>query len=141
MQFYRKYIIGLFIISGFAARELCARLEHCRPQVVILANCGVEPSRVVPYRAILHQALAMCRSSLLQPPPSEGLTCLLFQRPGVSCPAAPSPTPPPGVRFVAWDAALATAQHAPCVPVESSHPLYVLYTSGTTAHPKVKNRR
>ncbi|XP_065349369.1 acyl-CoA synthetase short-chain family member 3, mitochondrial [Cloeon dipterum] len=124
------------VFGGFAARELCARLEHCRPKVVILANCGVEPSRVVPYRAILHQALAMCRSSLLEPPPGEGLTCLLYQRPGVLCPTTPTALLPPGVRIVAWEAALARAEPAPCLPVESSHPLYILYTSGTTAHPK-----
>ncbi|KAF4525139.1 hypothetical protein B566_EDAN005081 [Ephemera danica] len=119
----------------FGARELCTRLEHSRPKVVVAASCGVEPNKVVPYRVILQQALAMCRSSLLS---AGGMTCLMYQRPGVVCPVVSGPQPPvpPGVRFLAWDAALATAQHHPCVPVEANDPLYILYTSGTTDQPK-----
>lgn len=33
---------------------------------------------------------------------------------------------------ILWSDALATAKHHPCVPVEANHPLYILYTSGTT---------
>lgn len=33
---------------------------------------------------------------------------------------------------ILWSDALSTAKHHPCVPVEANHPLYILYTSGTT---------
>lgn len=33
---------------------------------------------------------------------------------------------------ILWTDALSTAKHQPCVPVEANHPLYILYTSGTT---------
>lgn len=36
-----------------------------------------------------------------------------------------------------WEEAMATAQPHDCVSVPSNHPLYVLYTSGTTGTPKV----
>ena len=35
-------------------------------------------------------------------------------------------------RDVDWDALMQCSPPAPYVPVESSHPLYILYTSGTT---------
>ena len=36
-----------------------------------------------------------------------------------------------------WDEEMATARPHDCVSVPSNHPLYVLYTSGTTGTPKV----
>lgn len=34
--------------KGFAANELCTRIEHAEPKVVIAANCGVEPNKIIP---------------------------------------------------------------------------------------------
>lgn len=36
-----------------------------------------------------------------------------------------------------WEEEMATARPHDCVSVPSNHPLYVLYTSGTTGTPKV----
>ena len=35
-----------------------------------------------------------------------------------------------------WDDVMRDAHAAVCVPVEATDPLYILYTSGTTGHPK-----
>jgi hypothetical protein len=40
---------------GFAASELCSRIEHAEPKVLIAANCGVEPNKVIHYLDILHE--------------------------------------------------------------------------------------
>lgn len=40
-----------------------------------------------------------------------------------------------------WEEEMATAQPHDCVSVPSDHPLYVLYTSGTTGTPKVLSLR
>jgi len=37
-----------------------------------------------------------------------------------------------------WEEEMATARPHDCVSVPSNHPLYVLYTSGTTGTPKVR---
>lgn len=40
-------------------------------------------------------------------------------------------------RDLDWEEEMAKAQSHACVPVLSEHPLYILYTSGTTGLPKV----
>lgn len=34
--------------TGFAASELCTRIEHAEPKVIIAANCGLEPNKIIP---------------------------------------------------------------------------------------------
>jgi propionyl-CoA synthetase len=43
---------------------------------------------------------------------------------------------PDGPQYLDFDQAVASGQPVPCEPLPSSHPLYYLYTSGTTGAPK-----
>lgn len=45
--FYKQHLNDFVQIVGFAASELCTRIEHAEPKVVIAANCGVEPNKVI----------------------------------------------------------------------------------------------
>ena len=109
------------VFGGFAARELATRIDDAKPKVLLTASCGIEPSRVVEYKPLVDEAMR-----LAQQPPE---TVVVLQRPQATA-SMQSPVD------IDWEVAMTGAQNMPCVPVSGDHPLYLLYTSGTTGKPK-----
>src|SRR6478735_3585781 len=107
------------VFGGFAPKELAARIDDARPKVIVSASCGIEPSRVVPYKPMLDTALELAGHR-----PAH---CVILQREQAPAELVPG-------RDVDW--ASADAEPAGCVPVRATDPLYILYTSGTTGLPK-----
>ncbi|KAJ0057015.1 hypothetical protein NL108_000851, partial [Boleophthalmus pectinirostris] len=110
------------IFGGFASRELAVRITHAKPKLIVTASFGIEPGRRVQYIPLVEKALELSSHK-----PSK---VLIFNRPNMEkvfmCPEL----------SLDWDEEMATAQQHDCVSVSSNHPLYVLYTSGTTGAPK-----
>jgi len=109
------------VFGGFAAAELAQRIQHAAPKVVLTASCGIEPGRLVAYKPLLDEAIS--RAS------HKPAHCVVLQRPSL----AAGLTAP---RDLDWETLVRDAPEADCVPVEAQHPLYILYTSGTTGMPK-----
>ncbi len=109
------------VFGGFAANELAIRIDDAQPKVIVSASCGIEVTRVVEYKPILDRAIELSEH--------KPQTCVILQRPQAVAQLVPG-------RDVDWDEAIAEAEPADCVPVAATDPLYILYTSGTTAKPK-----
>jgi propionyl-CoA synthetase len=113
------------VFGGFAANELAKRIDACQPRLIISASCGIEPSRIVAYKPLLDEAIHLAEHK------PEG--CLILQRDEAVA------TMVDGHDFD-YGAELSEAkllgQTSECVALKSTDPLYILYTSGTTGHPK-----
>jgi propionyl-CoA synthetase len=109
------------VFGGFAAPELAVRIDDARPKVVLSASCGIEVDRVIAYKPLLDRALELASHA-----PER---CVILRRAQCAAEMADG-------RDVDWDAAVAGSRPAPPVEVAATDPLYILYTSGTTATPK-----
>ena len=111
------------VFGGFASHSLASRIDNAEPTVIVSADAGSRGGKVVPYKGLLDEAIRLAGHK-----PAK---VLMVDRALAQMPMVEG-------RDV--DYAALRAQHmdarVPCTWVESTHPSYTLYTSGTTGTPK-----
>ena len=109
------------VFGGFSAEALHSRIDDAEARVVITADGGYRRGRELPLKATVDAAIAKG---------SEVEKVLVVKRTGQDVEWTEG-------RDVWWDDVVpaASAEHEP-VWVEAEHPLFILYTSGTTGKPK-----
>ena len=111
------------VFGGFASVSLASRIDDAQPKVIVSADAGSRAGKVVPYKALLDEAIERSKT----PPRSV----LLIDR-GLA--------PMQRVSGRDHDYAELRSRHldasVPCAWLESSEPSYIMYTSGTTGKPK-----
>ena len=111
------------VFGGFASVSLASSIDDAQPTVIVSADAGSRSGKVVPYKGLLDEAIRLATHK-----PSK---VLMVDR-GLS--------EMPMMEGRDLDYAQQRAAHrdarVPCTWVESTHPSYTLYTSGTTGKPK-----
>ena len=109
------------VFSGFSAQALTDRIDMLQAKVVITSDGGYRRGRVLELKEIVDRALEAT-------PSIEH--CIMVQRTGTDV------TMREGRDLLLNDLLAQAEEYTAPVPVEATHPLYVLYTSGTTGRPK-----
>lgn len=108
------------VFGGFAPHELAMRIDDAKPRAIISASYGIEVDKLIAYKPLVDRAIEESSHKpeyriFFQRQQDYDVLTLTGERDFES---------------------LYLETEAPCEPMLSTDPLYILYTSGTTGKPK-----
>ncbi|MGQ0525151.1 MAG: propionate--CoA ligase [Betaproteobacteria bacterium] len=112
------------VFGGFASHSLASRIDDAQPKLMITADAGMRGGRAIHYKHLVDEALRLAKH-----PPGR----VIIVNRGIDKDLT-------AVSGRDLDYTELRKKHSndsvPVTWVESSEPSYILYTSGTTGHPK-----
>jgi len=109
------------VFSGFSAKALAERMHDCEAKIVVTADGGYRRGKILELKTVVDDAVN-------ESPSVKHV--VVFRRTGQDVPMSE------GRDFWWHDLMAKASSYVAPVPVESTHLLYILYTSGTTGKPK-----
>ena len=114
-------VIHSVVFGGFAPHELAIRIDDCKPKAIITASNGIEIQKIIPYKPFVDQAIAKAENK-----PEHVI--VFYRQLGVEIPKKNYD--------VDYTTLVKESPSTEAIAVASTHPSYILYTSGTTGTPK-----
>ncbi len=114
-------VIHSVVFGGFAPHELAIRIDDCLPKAVITASSGIEIDRIIPYKPFVDEAISQANNK-----PKH---VIVFDR-------KLKAEIPSKDYDIDYEELVKNAKSVPAISLPSTHPSYILYTSGTTGTPK-----
>ncbi len=109
------------VFGGFSAESVRERMEFSEAKVLVTVDGARRKGRTAPIKPAVDAEMGALESLK---------TIVVVRHTGIECPMREG-------RDVFYDEVLAAAApDCPAEPMEAEHPLYILYTSGSTAKPK-----
>jgi acetyl-CoA synthetase len=109
------------VFGGFSAESVRERMEFSEAKALVTVDGARRKGKTAPIKPAVDEQMGALASLK---------TIVVVRHAGIECPMREG-------RDVFYDEVLAAAEpDCPAEPMEAEHPLYILYTSGSTAKPK-----
>lgn len=115
-------VIHNVVFGGFAPNELVVRIDDCKPKALITATAGIEIAKRIPYLPLVERAIELAQDKVDH--------IIVYNRRLVDNQHEMFDG------LIDYEELVQQSSPVACIPVRSTHPLYLLYTSGTTGKPK-----
>ncbi|QSR86127.1 acetate--CoA ligase [Candidatus Methylacidiphilum infernorum] len=109
------------VFAGFSAKALLERIQDSEASIVVTADGGFRRGKIIPLKARVDEAASMS---------SQIKKVLVYKRVGCSIQMIP------GRDYWMEEELQKVEEHCEPIALDSEHPLFILYTSGTTGKPK-----